>query len=133
MTLAIWFISFLMSVVPPVAPAATSGVSPSYLGYWLGQDQDAVVEISRQGDYLVGRYVAFRKDPVKRKAQLNTYALKDLKPDGKDLAGKVRDGNTGKEYKGTLRFTGPNTVEVSVKVMGMTVYKEVWTRQPSAK
>ncbi len=59
--------------------------------------------------------------------------LKELRPDGNELTGKVLDPDTGKDYKATLAFTGPNTVELRVKVMGVTAHKEAWTRQTSPK
>ena len=99
------------------------------------QDQDAVIEISRQGETYVGRFVAFRKDASNavKKAKLNYALLKDLKPDGDDLSGKVMDPKSGKDYKATLVSTGPKSLEMRVKAMGMVAYKETWTRQAASK
>ncbi|WP_046245404.1 DUF2147 domain-containing protein [Hymenobacter terrenus] len=122
--LTVWLLNILLSFTPA-----------NFTGYWLSADQDAVVEITRQGDVYSGRYVAFRKDPnnPKKKAQLNTYILKGMKPDGNDLTGKVLDPDTGKDYNATLVPTGANTLELRVKVMGLTAHKEAWTRQPGPK
>ncbi|MFD2719672.1 DUF2147 domain-containing protein [Hymenobacter monticola] len=133
MTLIVWFLSFFLAAAPAAvsAPAVAVPPAPSFVGSWLMEDQDVVIEISRQGNAYVGRYVAFRKsasDP-KKKALLNTYLLKDLKPDGDELSGVVLDPKSGKDYKTTLSLTGPKTLEMRVKAMGMTAHKETWTRQ----
>lgn len=124
MTLSTWLIGFLFSALPP---------TPAYTGYWLTADQDAVIEVSRQGAGYVGRYVAFRKDPAAKKDRLNTYSFKEMKPDGDELSGKVLDPKTGKDYKATLHLTGPQTLELKVKAMGITAHTETWTRQPAGK
>lgn len=139
MTLAIWLLSFFLPPAPATAPAPVEVVHAplaaiSYAGFWLMEDQDAVVEITRQGDTYMGRFVAFRKDAANaKKSLLNTTLLKELKPDGDDLAGKILDPKSGKDYKVTLVYTGPKTLEMRVKVMGVVAHKETWTRQASAK
>lgn len=124
MTLSTWVISFLFSALPP---------TPVYTGYWLTADGDAVIEVSRQGDVYVGRYVAFRKDAATKKTRLNTYSFRDMKPDGDELSGKVLDPQSGKGYKATLHLTSPQTLELKVKAMGITAHTETWTRQPAGK
>lgn len=125
MTFSVWLISLLFSAPP----------APTYTGFWLTEKKDVVVEISRQGTGYVGRYVAFRTEPTSapHKAQLNFQVLKDLKPEGEDLGGKVLNPDTGKDYKAVLHLTGPQTLELRVKVMGMTAHTETWTRQPTGK
>ena len=107
--------------------------TPTYNGFWLTADQDAVIEVSRQGDMYVGRYVAFHKDPATKKTRLNTYSFKDMQPDGDELSGRVLDPKSGKGYKATLHLTGPQTLELKVKAMGITAHTETWTRQPTGK
>lgn len=124
MVLATWLISFLFTALPP---------TPTYTGFWLTADQDAVIEISRQVDGYVGRYVAFRRDPAAKKARLNTYSFKEMKVDGDELSGKVIDPKSGKDYKATLHLTGVQTLEMKVKMMGVTAHTETWTRQPAGK
>jgi len=98
------------------------------------QDQDAVVEITRQGDTYTGRLMAFRKSTTKEKLKLvNTILLKNLKADGDNLTGRIVDPSSGKDYKVTLIYTGPAMLEMQVKAMGVVVRKETWTRQASAK
>lgn len=126
MTLSVWLISLLFSATPP---------APTYIGFWLTEDKTTVVEISRQGSGYVGRYVAFRTEPTsaKHQAQANFQVLKELKPDGDDLNGKVLNPDTNKDYKAVLHLTSPQTLELRVKVMGVTAHTETWTRQLAAR
>ena len=136
MTLTIWLLSFFLNAAPaaPDLVAYAPRTASSFVGFWLMQDQDAVIEISPQGNTYVGRFVAFRKAAnAKKKAMITTLLLKDMKPDGSDLSGRVLDPISGKEYKVTLISAGSKTLEMRVQAMDMVAYKETWNRQPAGK
>lgn len=132
--------SLALAAPLPVAPAAPilTAIAPAAVplaGFWM-QEDGAVIEIVRQGtsNGYVGRYAAFRKDPAAPKARklLGQLLLKDLKPDGDKLTGKVIDPDSGKEYTTELVATDPGTMEMRVKVMGLVARKVIWKRQTSA-
>lgn len=122
---------------PPLAwaPVAAPVAAPALVGFWM-QEDGAVIEIARQGtaNAYVGRYAAFRKDPNTPKAKklLGGVLLKDLKPDGDKLTGRVIDPDSGKDYAAELVVTDASTMELRVKVIGMVARKVSWKRQASA-
>lgn len=112
-----------------LTPAAPAVAPDPYAGTWL-DSADSRVEITRQGNTYVSRYVGFKDVTASRKKgfEVGAVFMKDLKADGSDLSGKVIDWETKKEYKATLTATDANHLVMKVKVMGITAHTENWTR-----
>ena len=113
---------------PP--PAASTAPADPYLGTWLAEDQDGRIEITRQGAVYTGCFVGFKDVAASHKQgyDVGAVVLRDLRPDGDALAGKVMDWSKKKEYNGTLTAPDASHLVLKVKVMGLTAHSETWTR-----
>ena len=60
--------------------------------------------------------------------EVGAAVLRSFRPDGSELAGKVMDWSTKKEYNGTLAAPDAHHLVLKVKVMGVTAHSETWTR-----
>ncbi len=49
-------------------------------------------------------------------------------PDGSGFSGSLYNPNDGKTYSGSLKLTGPNTLEVAGCVMSVFCKRQTWTR-----
>jgi len=119
-----------MALARPVAPP------DPYLGIWLAEDQDGRIEITRQGTLYTGRFVGFKDVAASHRQgyDLGAVVLRSFEPAGRELAGRVIDWATKKEYAGTLAAPDARHLTLKVKVMGLTAHAETWTRlaAPSA-
>jgi len=125
MKLLVFLISLLLHVASTPPPPADP-----FLGTWLTEDKNSRVEITRVSNVYTGRYLSFVDLAAARKKGyvVGDVVLKDVKADGKDLNGRVIDGETKKDYKVTMTATDANHILMKVKVMGITAHSETWTR-----
>lgn len=121
-----------LSLLLYLTPAPAAAPDP-YLGTWLAEDQDGRIEITRQGALYTGRFVGFKDVAASRRQgyEVGAVVLRSFRPDANELAGKVMDWSTKKEYAGTLAASDARHLVLKVKVMGVTAHAETWTRLPA--
>ena len=133
----------LLFVLLPLAAASTmAGIE----GRWLSGDGDGWIEVTIEGDRLVGRIAgspndrpggAPRHDELNPDPALRGRPLKGLTimsgfrydKDGRWVDGRIYDPNSGNTYKGTIQQVDANTLKlrgyVGISLFGRT---ETWTR-----
>ena len=133
----------LVFVLLPLAAASTmAGIE----GRWLSGDGDGWIEVTIEGDRLVGRiagspndrpggaprYDELNPDPALRGRPLKGLTIMSgfrYDKDGRWVDGRIYDPNSGNTYKGTIRQVDANTLKlrgyVGISLFGRT---ETWTR-----
>ena len=136
-------IAALVIVLLPLVAASTM---TSIEGRWLSGDGDGWIEITLEGDSLVGRiagspndrpgdaprYDDKNPDPALRDRPLQGLTIMNgfrYDSDGRWVDGRIYDPNSGNTYKGTIRQVDANTLKlrgyVGISLFGRT---ETWTR-----
>ena len=133
----------LVFVLLPLSVASTmAGIE----GRWLSGDGDGWIEVTIEGDRLVGRiagspndrpggaprYDELNPDPALRGRPLKGLTIMSgfrYDKDGRWVDGRIYDPNSGNTYKGTIRQVDANTLKlrgyVGISLFGRT---ETWTR-----
>ena len=136
----------LATLVLILLPLAAAAEIKSIEGRWLSGDGDGWIEITLDGDKLVGRiagspndqpgdaprYDDLNPDPALRgRPLLGLTIMSDFRydADGRWTDGRIYDPNSGNTYKGTIRQVDANTLKlrgyVGISLFGRT---EKWTR-----
>lgn len=133
----------LVFVLLPLSAASTmAGIE----GRWLSGDGDGWIEVTIEGDRLVGRiagspndrpggaprYDELNPDPALRGRPLKGLTIMSgfrYDKDGRWVDGRIYDPNSGNTYKGTIQQVDANTLKlrgyVGISLFGRT---ETWTR-----
>lgn len=133
----------LVFVLLPLSVASTmAGIE----GRWLSGDGDGWIEVTIEGDRLVGRiagspndrpggaprYDELNPDPALRGRPLKGLTIMSgfrYDKDGRWVDGRIYDPNSGNTYKGTIQQVDANTLKlrgyVGISLFGRT---ETWTR-----
>ncbi len=134
--------AFLLVLLPLAAASEIANIE----GRWLSGDGDGWIEITLDGDKLVGRiagspndqpgdaprYDELNPDPALRgRPLLGLTIMSDFRydADGGWTDGRIYDPNSGNTYKGTIQQVDANTLKlrgyVGISLFGRT---ETWTR-----
>ena len=106
-------------------------------GLWLTETGSSRIRIAPCGGGFCGTIVsapgkgldAKNPDPALRgRSVVGVQILDARQPDGSGFSGSLYNPNDGKTYSGSLRLTGPNTLEVSGCVMSVFCKRQNWTR-----
>ncbi|MEL6062967.1 MULTISPECIES: DUF2147 domain-containing protein [unclassified Methylobacterium] len=106
-------------------------------GLWLTETGSSRVRIAPCGGGFCGTIVSApgkaldvkNPDPALRgRSVVGVQILDARQPDGSGYSGSLYNPNDGKTYSGSLRLTGPNTLEVSGCVMSVFCKRQSWTR-----
>lgn len=106
-------------------------------GLWLTETGSSRIRIAPCGSGFCGTIVsapgkgldAKNPDPALRSRSVVGVQILDARqPDGSGFSGSLYNPNDGKTYSGSLRLTGPNSVEVSGCVMSVFCKRQTWTR-----
>jgi uncharacterized protein (DUF2147 family) len=106
-------------------------------GLWLTETGSSRVRIAPCGGGFCGTIVSApgkaldvkNPDPTLRpRSVVGVQILDARQPDGSGYSGSLYNPNDGKTYSGSLRLTGPNTLEVSGCVMSVFCKRQSWTR-----
>ena len=130
--------------IPPAVPAALAmgllcgsaqAADPS--GTWLTETGTSRVRVSPCGGGFCGTIVstpgkgldAKNPDPALRgRSVVGIQILNAPQRDGAGFSGSLYNPNDGKTYSGSLKLTGPNTLEVAGCVMSVFCKRQTWTR-----
>jgi uncharacterized protein (DUF2147 family) len=106
-------------------------------GLWLTETGSSRVRITPCGGGFCGTIVsapgkgldAKNPDPALRSRSVVGVQILDARqPGGGGFSGSLYNPNDGKTYSGSLKLTGPNTLEVSGCVMSVFCKRQTWTR-----
>lgn len=106
-------------------------------GTWLTETGTSRVRISPCGGGFCGTIVSApgkgldgkNPDPSLRgRSVVGIQILNAPQAEGAGFAGSLYNPNDGKTYSGSLRLTGPNTLEVAGCVMSVFCKRQTWTR-----
>lgn len=125
----------LMALVLGAAAGPARAADPA--GLWLTETGSSRIRIAPCGGGYCGTIVsapgkgldAKNPDPALRgRSVVGVQILDARQPDGSGYAGSLYNPNDGKTYSGSLRLTGPDTLEVSGCVMSIFCKRQSWTR-----
>lgn len=106
-------------------------------GFWLTETGSSRVRITPCGSGFCGTIVsapgkgldAKNPDPALRGRSVVGVQILDARhPQGGGYSGSLYNPNDGKTYSGSLKLTGPDTLEVSGCVMSVFCKQQTWTR-----
>lgn len=106
-------------------------------GVWVTETGDSKVRLARCGAGYCGTLVsvagkgldANNPDPALRgRSVVGVQIVNAPNASGDGYAGTLYNPKDGKTYSGTLKMTGPNTVEVSGCVMSVFCKSQTWKR-----
>ncbi|MBE7199317.1 MAG: DUF2147 domain-containing protein [Parafilimonas terrae] len=106
-------------------------------GLWLTETGSSRIRIAPCGSGYCGTIVsapgkaldAKNPDPAMRtRSVVGVQILDARQQDGSGYSGSLYNPNDGKTYSGSMRLTGPNTLEVSGCVMSVFCKRQNWTR-----
>lgn len=106
-------------------------------GLWLTETGNSRIRIAPCGSGYCGTIVsapgkaldAKNPDPAMRtRSVVGVQILDARQQDGSGYSGSLYNPNDGKTYSGSMRLTGPNTLEVSGCVMSVFCKRQNWTR-----
>ncbi|WP_267425988.1 DUF2147 domain-containing protein [Methylobacterium sp. GC_Met_2] len=106
-------------------------------GLWLTETGSSRIRVAPCGSGYCGTIVsapgkaldAKNPDPALRtRSVVGVQILDARQQDGSGYSGSLYNPNDGKTYSGSLRLTGPNTLEVSGCVMSVFCKRQSWTR-----
>lgn len=106
-------------------------------GLWLTETGSSRIRIAPCGGGYCGTIVSApgkaldgkNPDPALRSRSVVGVQILDARQqDGSGYSGSLYNPNDGKTYSGSLRLTGPNTLEVSGCVMSVFCKRQSWTR-----
>ncbi|GJD80142.1 DUF2147 domain-containing protein [Methylobacterium gregans] len=124
----------LLAALLAAAPGHAAG-DPS--GIWLTETGDSKVRLARCGAGYCGTLVsvsgkgldANNPDPALRgRSVVGVQIVNAPNASGDGYSGTLYNPKDGKTYSGTLKMTGPNTVEVSGCVMSVFCKSQTWKR-----
>jgi uncharacterized protein (DUF2147 family) len=106
-------------------------------GLWLTETGSSRVRIARCGGGFCGTIVSApgkgldvkNPDPaLQSRSVVGVQILDARQPDGGGFSGSLYNPNDGKTYSGSLKLTGPNSLEVAGCVMSVFCKRQTWTR-----
>jgi uncharacterized protein (DUF2147 family) len=106
-------------------------------GTWLTETGTSRVRIAPCGGGFCGTIVsapgkgldAKNPDPsLRERSVVGIQILSAPQADGAGFSGTLYNPNDGKTYSGSLKLTGPNTLEVAGCVMSVFCKRQTWTR-----
>ncbi len=106
-------------------------------GLWLTETGSSRIRVAPCGGGFCGTIVSApgkaldAKNPdlaLRGRSVVGVQILDARQPDGSGYSGSLYNPNDGKTYSGSLRLTGPNTLEVSGCVMSVFCKRQSWTR-----
>ncbi|MBY0254766.1 DUF2147 domain-containing protein [Methylobacterium sp.] len=106
-------------------------------GVWLTETGSSKVRIAPCGGGYCGTILsapgkgldAKNPDPALRSRSVVGVQILDARqPEGGGFSGSLYNPNDGKTYSGSLKLTGPDTLEVSGCVMSVFCKRQTWTR-----
>lgn len=106
-------------------------------GLWLTETGSSRVRIAPCGTGVCGTLAsapgtaldAHNPNPVLRtRSMVGVQIFEASRAEGAGYAGTLYNPNDGRTYSGTMRLTGPNTLEVSGCVLGVFCKRQIWTR-----
>jgi len=136
MTMRSWLSRFGLAMLAAGAVTSTARAADP-AGLWLTETGSSRIRIAPCGSGFCGTIVsapgkgldAKNPDPALRSRSVVGVQILDARqPDGSGFSGSLYNPNDGKTYSGSLRLTGPNSVEVSGCVMSVFCKRQTWTR-----
>lgn len=130
--LALGFCTLLFTGLPALAQ---KGGNPS--GVWLTQTGESKVRLSPCGSGYCGVIVSTsgkgvdekNPDPALRsRSVVGVQIVNASSASGDGYEGTLYNPKDGKTYSGSLKMTGPSTIEVSGCVMGVFCKRQTWKR-----
>ena len=136
----------LAALVIVLLPLAAAAQMANIEGRWLSGDGDGWIDITLEGDTLVGRiagspndqpgdsprYDDLNPDPALRGRLLEGLTIMSgfrYDADGRWVDGRIYDPNSGNTYNGTIQQVDANTLKlrgyIGISLFGRT---EKWTR-----
>jgi uncharacterized protein (DUF2147 family) len=106
-------------------------------GLWLTETGSSRIRIAPCGGGYCGTIVSApgkaldAKNPnpaLQKRSVVGVQILDARQPDGGGFSGSLYNPNDGKTYSGSLKVTGPNTLEVAGCVMSVFCKRQTWTR-----
>jgi uncharacterized protein (DUF2147 family) len=106
-------------------------------GLWLTETGSSRIRVAPCGTGYCGTIVsapgkgldAKNPDPALRtRSVVGVQILDARQQEGSGYSGSLYNPNDGKTYSGSMRLTGPNTLEVSGCVMSVFCKRQSWTR-----
>jgi len=131
-----WLSRFGLAMLAAGAVTSTARAADP-AGLWLTETGSSRIRIAPCGSGFCGTIVsapgkgldAKNPDPALRgRSVVGVQILDARQPDGSGFSGSLYNPNDGKTYSGSLRLTGPNSVEVSGCVMSVFCKRQTWTR-----
>lgn len=130
--LALGLAALLLSGLPATAQKAGDPA-----GVWLTQTGESKVRLSRCGGGYCGVIVSTsgkgiddqNPDPALRtRSVVGVQIVNAASASGDGYEGTLYNPKDGKTYSGSLKMTGPSTIEVSGCVMGVFCKRQTWKR-----
>lgn len=127
----------LLALAVLATGAARAQVAGDPAGIWLTETGESRVRLSRCGAGYCGTLVstvgkgldANNPDPALRtRSVVGVQIVNAGHAAGDGYSGTLYNPRDGKTYSGSLRMTGPDTVEVSGCVMGVFCKRQTWKR-----
>ncbi|MDP4022559.1 DUF2147 domain-containing protein [Methylobacterium sp. NEAU 140] len=106
-------------------------------GLWLTETGSSRVRVARCGAGYCGTLASApgkgldvkNPDPALRtRSVVGVQILDAPRAEGGGYAGTLYNPNDGKTYSGSVKLTGPDTLEVSGCVLGVLCKRQTWTR-----
>lgn len=116
-------------------PGTAQAADPA--GLWLTETGSSRIRVAPCGTGYCGTIVsapgkgldAKNPDPALRtRSVVGVQILDARQQEGSGYSGSLYNPNDGKTYSGSMRLTGPNTLEVSGCVMSVFCKRQSWTR-----
>jgi len=140
--LAMFLAAGAVAAQAPPAAATGAGAADAFLGRWLTEPRDGIIEITRgaQGTYqgqIIGgnaprRVDEHNPDPARRQMLLKGQViLKDMHADGEGglVGGTIYDPDSGRTYRCHIEPLGADRLKVrgfiGISLLGRS---QVWTR-----
>jgi uncharacterized protein (DUF2147 family) len=126
---------FLAALAGVLLGGSAQAADPS--GTWLTETGTSRVRIAPCGGGFCGTIVsapgkgldAKNPDPALReRSVVGIQILSAPQADGAGFSGTLYNPNDGKTYSGSLKLTGPSTLEVAGCVMSVFCKRQTWTR-----
>ena len=132
-----WWLGRTVLMALALGAAAGPARAADPAGLWLTETGSSRIRIAPCGGGFCGTIVSApgkgldlkNPDPALRNRSVVDVQILDARnPDGSGFSGSLYNPNDGKTYSGSLRLTGPNTLEVSGCVMSVFCKRQSWTR-----
>ncbi|GBU18925.1 MULTISPECIES: DUF2147 domain-containing protein [Methylobacterium] len=125
----------LAALIATLPAAAQKGADAS--GLWLTQTGDSKVRLSRCGAGYCGVIAStsgkgideHNPDPALRgRSVVGVQIVNAPTASGEGYEGTLYNPKDGKTYSGSLKITGPGTIEVAGCVMGVFCKRQTWKK-----